>query len=85
MQNSLNAFEVFINPIHQTTKSLANAILKEIRPLIGNYPQCVIAQYHDRAAAMSGSYGGVQVHIKEIYNNVHLVNCYCHQFNLILQ
>ena len=36
-------------------------------------------------AAMSGSYGDVQGLVKEIYNNVHLVQCCGHQFNLILQ
>ena len=51
----------------------------------GDRPQCLVAQSYDRAAAMSGSHGGVQVLDKEIYNNAHLVHCYGHQSNLILQ
>ena len=33
---------------------------------------------------MSGFHGGVQVLVKEIYNNAHLARCYGHQRNLIL-
>ena len=58
--------------------------------IICDRPQCLIAQGYDGAvmmsgAAMSGSYGEVQGLVKEIYNNVHLVQCCGYQLNLILQ
>ena len=34
---------------------------------------------------MSGSHEDVQVLVKEIYNNAHLLHCYGHQLNLISQ
>ena len=85
MQNPLNSFPDFFDPAYQTPKSLADVILENIRPLIGDCPQCLIAQSYDGVAATSGSHGGVQVLVKEIYYNALLVHCYAHQLNLISQ
>ena len=80
MQYLVNAkpveqFRGFFDPTDITAKSLPNVILEEIRPLIGDNPQRLIAQSYNGAAAMSGSHGGVQALVEEIYYNAHLVHC----------
>ena len=75
----------FFNPKDATAQSLSDVLLKELKPLIGDCPEKLIAQTYDGAAALSGIHTGVQTRIKEVYKNAHFIHCYAHQLNLILE
>ena len=48
-------------------------------------PEKLVAQTYDGAAVFRGKYGGVNVKIKEVYNNAHYIYCYAHQLNKLLE
>ena len=75
----------FFNPLSTTGENLSDVLFKELKPLIGDCPQKLIAQTYDGASALSGIHKGVQTRIKEVYNNAHFIHCYAHQLNLILE
>ncbi|XP_042242452.1 zinc finger MYM-type protein 1-like [Homarus americanus] len=75
----------FFNPVDQTAEASASVLLNELRTLIGNSPEKLIAQTYDGAPALSGVNRGAQARIKEMYNNAHFIHCYAHQLNHILE
>ena len=75
----------FFNPVNQMAATLSCLLLDELKPLIGNFSNKLIAQTYDGAAALSGINNGVQARIKKVYSNAHFVHCYAHQLNLILE
>ncbi|XP_078529616.1 zinc finger MYM-type protein 1-like [Lissotriton helveticus] len=68
-------------------ESISSVILQELNLIFPEQPQKqkLIAQSYDGAAVMSGTSGGVQKKIKDVYPNAHYVHCYAHQLNLIMQ
>lgn len=74
----------FINPEGQNAHAIADCILREIDPLVGDQPGKLIAQSYDGASVMSGGLNGVQKLIKDKYPNANFIHCYAHQFNLIM-
>jgi len=74
-------FWVFSNP--EDGARLSESILRQINPILRNWPQKLIAQTYDGAAVMSGHLAGVK--IKEVYKNAHFVCYYAHQLNKLLE
>ncbi|XP_078522463.1 zinc finger MYM-type protein 1-like [Lissotriton helveticus] len=67
--------------------TIATTLLQELNNV---FPETsdkkkVIAQSYDGASVMSGSSGGVQKKVRDVYPNAHYVHCYAHQLNLIME
>ncbi|XP_071525918.1 zinc finger MYM-type protein 1-like isoform X1 [Panulirus ornatus] len=74
----------FLSPANQTPEALAELLLNELRTLICNNPDKLIAQTYD-AAVLCGAEMGVPTRIKENYKNAHFIHCYAHQLDLIVE
>ncbi|KAJ8884070.1 hypothetical protein PR048_015927 [Dryococelus australis] len=64
----------FLNPKGQDAEAISKCIIREVRPLIGDNTEKVIAQSFDGAAVM----------IREVFSNARFTHCYAHQLNLIV-
>ena len=65
--------------------ALSSILLDQLKLLIGDHSDKLVAQTYDRAANLSGSRSGVQTRIKDHYPYAHFMYCYAHKLNFIVQ
>ena len=82
--NIKERFWGLFNPASHRAESIASVISDQLKSILPNCPEKLIAQSYDGAAVMSGHVSGVNVFIKDVYPNAHYVHCYAHQINLIM-
>ncbi|KAF5281926.1 hypothetical protein FQR65_LT14452 [Abscondita terminalis] len=75
----------FANPESQDANGLSKMYFATNKSYLQRFTRKLIAQTFDGAAVMRGQVGGVNVKIKEIYKNAHLLYCYAHQLNKLLE
>ena len=75
----------FFNPPNLTAAALSSILLDQLKLLIDDCSDKLVAQIYDGAANLSGSRSGVQTRIKDHYPYAHFIHCYAHKLNLILQ
>ncbi|XP_077284553.1 uncharacterized protein LOC143910071 [Arctopsyche grandis] len=75
----------FFNPENQNAEGLAECITEQLKLVLHDDNEKLIAQTYDGAAAMSGESGGVQEILKKTYINAHFSNCYAHKLNLVIE
>ncbi|XP_077293770.1 zinc finger MYM-type protein 1-like [Arctopsyche grandis] len=75
----------FFNPISQDAEGLAVCIEEQLKIVLDDDHDKLIAQTYDGAAVVSGEKGGVQKIIKKSYKNAHFIHCYAHQLNVIIE
>ena len=75
----------FFNPPNLTAAALSSILLDQLKLLIGDCSDKLVAQTYDGAANLSGSRSGVQTRIKDHYPDAHFIHCYAHKLNLIIQ
>ncbi|XP_078506844.1 zinc finger MYM-type protein 1-like [Lissotriton helveticus] len=90
LDNGYNVVERFYGCAHlknSTAETITAAILRQLNFIFPELQQRkkLIAQSYDGASVMSGSHGGVQKRIRDVYPNAHYVHCHAHQLNLIMQ
>ena len=75
----------FLSPSQHDAKTLATCVLEQLeKHKLNENPKKLIAQTYDGAYVMSGSSGGVQAIVKNVYPNAEYVHCYAHQVNLVM-
>ncbi|XP_078536808.1 zinc finger MYM-type protein 1-like [Lissotriton helveticus] len=86
-RNVVDRFYGFTHLRNSSAATITEAILCQLNLIFPDLPQKqkLIAQSYDGASVMSGSLGGVQKRIRDVYPNAHFVHCYAHQLNLIMQ
>ena len=75
----------FFNTPNLTTAVLSSTLLDQLKLLIGDCSDKLVAQTYDGAANLSGSKSGVQTRIKDRYPYAHFIHCYAHKLNRIIQ
>ena len=75
----------FFNPPNLTAAALSSILLDQLKLLIGDHSDKLVAQTYDGAANLSGSRSGVQTRIKDHYPYAHFIHCYAHKLNLTVQ
>lgn len=79
-------FFEFIPITNTTSDSIASALLERLNSLLPNdEKQKLIAQAYDGASVMRGRKAGVQLKVREHFENAYYVHCYAHQLNLIME
>ena len=78
-------FWFFFDSPNLTEEAVSAIILKELKFLIDDCAEKLVAQMYNGAANLSGSKGGVQAKVKEHYPSAHFVHCYVHKLNLVVQ
>ena len=76
---------VFFNPPNLTAATLSSISLDQLKLLIGDHSDKLVAQSYDKAANLSGSRSVVQKRIKNHYLYVHFIHCHAYKLNLIVQ
>lgn len=75
----------FFNPTGQAAIPIADCIKPELKKILPNNPEKLIAQGYDAAPVMSGHKTGVNMQIKEEYKNANYIHCEAHQLNLVME
>ena len=75
----------YFNPPNLTAAALSSILLDQLKLLIGDHSDKLVAQTYDGAANLSGSRNGDQTRIKDHYPYAHLMYCYVHKLNFIVQ
>ena len=78
-------FWKFFNSADLTAATLSAVVINELELLIGSFSEKLVAQTYDGAAVLRGVNSGVQTRVKEVYGNAHLLHCYAHKLNLVMQ
>ena len=72
----------FFNSPNLTAAALSSILLEQLKLLIGDRLNKLVAQTYDRAANLSGSRCSVQTRIKDHYPYAHFIHCYAHKLTL---
>ena len=64
---------------------IAQAILDQLKNVLGDNLEKLVAQTFDGANVMSGNTSGVQTRVKEVYQHGHFLHCFAHKLNLIMK
>ncbi|XP_078533623.1 zinc finger MYM-type protein 1-like [Lissotriton helveticus] len=85
--NVVERFYGFTHLKNSTAETITAALLHQLNFIFPEVHQRkkLIAQSYDGASVMSGSHGGVQKRIRDVYPYAHYVHCHAHQLNLIMQ
>ena len=84
-EKPVERFWGFFNPESLSAESLFSVLSEQLKELLQDQTDKLIAQTYDGAAALSGAKSGVQTRVKEGFQNAHFLHCYAHQLNLILK
>ncbi|XP_077294844.1 zinc finger MYM-type protein 1-like [Arctopsyche grandis] len=69
----------------QDAEGLAECILEQLKSVLDDENERLIAQTYDGAATIIGETGGVHTIIKKSYKNAHFIHCYTHQLHSIIE
>lgn len=75
----------FFTPENATADGLSKCLLNEIKRVLKNDLNKLIAQTYDGANVMKGKQGGVQYKIQQVFQYANFIHCYAHQLNLIMK
>ncbi|XP_077295458.1 zinc finger MYM-type protein 1-like [Arctopsyche grandis] len=69
----------------KSAEGLAACITEQLKLVLNDDNEKLIAQTYDGAAVLSAERGGVQEILKQTYKNAHFIHCYAHQLNLVVE
>ncbi|XP_043923560.1 zinc finger MYM-type protein 1-like [Protopterus annectens] len=81
----LERFWGYFIPPGQTAELIAGVIREQLKEVVGDQHEKVIAQSYGGASVMSGIQHRVQAIIRDEFKYAYYVHCYAHQLNLVMQ